>query len=186
MLSLLKNYTGKVAMEGRTYNSLADIDCINRNGKIDITLLPAQKMTDKPKYKHLYKVTVRQYMTKKSTPSFDFMKKWNEDIPMPMVTMVGVKVKETSGMVRMRLHVDITQPLTSKCMKCGRPITNKISQYFGMGPECGDHNYTNPFASEEELKEAVNSYREKLRNITWEGWIIKSAILDMEELDGEY
>ena len=74
------------------------------------------------------------------------------------------------------------------CLKCGRPITNPVSQYFGMGPECGCHNYINPFYSKEELENAIKDYREKvLHNMTWEGWIIKSAIISEEVLtDGEW
>jgi hypothetical protein len=131
----------------------------------------------------LYKITVRQYMTKKSNASFDFMSKWNNDVPMPMRTMVGTIEKETSGMVYMHLHGDITARETQYCMKCGKVITNPVSQFFGMGPECGGHNYTSPFESEEELKSAVDAYRrEYLQKITWSGWIIKSAIIEREEL----
>jgi hypothetical protein len=129
------------------------------------------------------KITVKQYMTKKSTPDFDFMAKFNNDEPMPLRTMIGTVEKETRGMVYMNLHADITQERTLHCLKCGRPITNPVSQYFGMGPECGGHNYVNPFYSKEELQEAVASYREQLRNITWSGWIIKSAILEEEDIE---
>lgn len=124
-----------------------------------------------------YKITVKPYMTKPASPEFDFMAKWNNNIPMPLITMVGTKVKETRGMVYMQLHADITDTITTTCMKCGKPITNAVSQYFGMGPVCGEHNYTNPFDSKEELADAVRAYRETyLKNITWEGWVIKSAI----------
>ena len=68
-------------------------------------------------------------------------------------------------------------------MKCGKAITNDVSKYFGMGPECGNHNYINPFGSAEELKSAVSNYkREYLESIEWEGWVIKSAITSMEEM----
>ena len=68
-------------------------------------------------------------------------------------------------------------------MNCGKVITNPISKYFGMGPECGRHNYVNPFNSDAELKEAVDTYkREVLSKITWSGWVIKSAITEMEEI----
>jgi hypothetical protein len=97
--------------------------------------------------------------------------------------MVGTVEKETSGMVYMHLHGDITSTVTQYCMRCGKPITNQVSQFFGMGPECGGHNYTNPFESEEELKSAVERYRaEYLQKITWSGWIIKSAIIEREEV----
>jgi hypothetical protein len=61
-------------------------------------------------------------------------------------------------------------------MKCGRELTNPVSQYFGIGPECGGHNYINPFETEEELKAAVKDMQEQLKEIKWTGWIIKSAI----------
>ena len=35
--------------------------------------------------------------------------------------------------------------------------------------------------TKEELMKAVGDYRKELQNITWEGWIIKSAII--EEID---
>ena len=130
----------------------------------------------------LFKVQVRQYMTKPSTPQFDFMKKWNNDNPMPLRVMVGEQLKETPGMVYMRLHGDILESKTRHCMKCGKVISNPISQFFGMGPECGNHAYINPFETEDELNAAVESYKQKLQKITWEGWIIKSAIEKKEVL----
>ena len=129
------------------------------------------------------KIKVKAYMTKKSSPDFDFMLKCNNDNPMPFRIMVGDVIKETAGMVYMKLHADITSKKTAVCMKCGRTITNPVSMYFGLGPECGQHNYTNPFESEEELEKAVKAYRQELNKITWEGWIIKSAIEESEELD---
>ena len=131
-----------------------------------------------------YKVEVKAYMMRKSSPDFDFMAKWNDDIPMPLKIMYGVKVAETKGMVKMRLHGDIKEETTSICMMCGRPITNPVSRYFGIGPKCGGHGYVNPFESEEELHKAVADYRAKLVNTVWEGWIIKSAIEFIDD-DGD-
>lgn len=126
----------------------------------------------------MHKIEVKSYMLKKSSPDFDFMAKWNNDIPMPLKVMVGTIVKETKGMVYMKLHGDIFSEKTCTCMKCGRPLTNPVSQYFGIGPECGGHNYVNPFNSDEELKQAVAQYKAKLNKLTWEGWVIKSAIIE--------
>lgn len=52
----------------------------------------------------MYKITVKKYMTEPSTPSFDFMQKWNNNTPMPLSTMFGTEVKQTRGMVYMQLH----------------------------------------------------------------------------------
>lgn len=133
----------------------------------------------------IHKIEVKSYMLKKATPDFDFMAKWNNDIPMPLKIMVGTVEKETRGMIYMKLHGDILSEKTCHCMKCGKLLTNPVSQYFGIGPECGGHNYTNPFDTEEALKEAVADYKIKLNNITWEGWIIRSAIVSDDIIGGE-
>lgn len=130
-----------------------------------------------------YVFTVKEYMTRAGTPSFDFMIRWNNNIPMPLRVMVGTIEKETAGMVYANLHGEIITRETQFCMKCGKEITNPISRLFGLGPVCGGHNYVNPFSSDEELNAAVEKYRtERLHNITWSGWIIKSAIIAKEIL----
>lgn len=189
----IKDWPGAIEIDGTVYPSVE----IARNSlSIDLKNINSIKLCDKQKRAPertpaclasdgvtVYRITVRQYMTKPATPEFDFMAKWNNNIPMPMRTMVGTVEKETSGMVYMHLHGDITSRVTQYCMKCGKAITNPVSQFFGMGPECGGHNYTNPFESEEDLKSAVESYRrEYLQKITWSGWIIKSSIIEREEL----
>lgn len=189
----IKDWPGAIEIDGTIYPSVE----IARNSlSADIKNINSIKLCDKQKQAPertgecpvttgatVYRITVRQYMTKPSNPSFDFMAKWNNDIPMPMRTMVGTVEKETSGMVYMNLHGDITSKVTQYCMKCGKPITNPVSQFFGMGPECGQHNYTNPFESEEDLKSEVDAYRRThLQKIVWSGWIIKSAIIEREEV----
>lgn len=189
----IKDWPGAIEVDGTIYPSVE----IARNSlSVDIKNINSIKLCDKQKQAPeskpvtlasdgatVYRITVRQYMTKPSNPSFDFMAKWNNDNPMPMRTMVGTVEKETSGMVYMHLHGDITSEITQYCMKCGKPITNPVSQFFGMGPECGGHNYTNPFESEEDLKSAVEAYRRThLQKILWSGWIIKSAIIEREEI----
>ena len=134
-----------------------------------------------------FRITVKPWMTLKSSDGFDFMQKFNDDIPMPLVVMyTSGKLAETKGMVKMSLHGDIKQRVITTCMGCGRPLTNKISQYFGIGPICGGHNYVSPFDTDEELNEAVAAYRNKLVNTTWTGWIAKSAITSIQdEFDNE-
>ena len=189
MLSMLKDYKGTVEINGIKYDSIqsalksfkSDSDTItiklssNNQSCVKSSVRALQEHTQK-------KITVKAYMTRKATPEFDFMRVWNNDNPMPLRTMIGTVVKETRGMVYMKLHGDLTEEKTLRCLCCGRPITNPVSQYFGMGPECGGHNYVNPFYSKEELQVAVSEYRKKLQNMTWEGWIIKSAIITEEEV----
>lgn len=134
-----------------------------------------------------FRIEVKAWMLQKSSDGFDFMQKFNNDIPMPLMVMYTAgKLDETKGMVKMSLHGDIKERVITRCMCCGKPITNKISQYFGIGPICGGHNYTSPFDTQEELDEAVRKYREKLVNTVWTGWIAKSAIKSIrDEADNE-
>lgn len=128
-----------------------------------------------------YRIEVKSWLLKHSTPDYDFMAKWNRDIPMPLMVMYGTKIGEAPKMTKFMLHGDIRRRVTTTCMCCGRPITNKVSQYFGIGPVCGGHNYVNPFSSEEELDKAVESYRAKLINTTWVGWIPNSSIISIDD-----
>lgn len=186
MDSLFQNWEGSIEINGSLYSDKSAIPkslTLDSNSIIILHTNKKSSETEEAKASDKeYQVTVRQYMTKPATPSFDFMDKWNNGNPMPLRTMVGTILKETSGMYKMKLRGDIIGERIQVCMKCGKSITNPVSQYFGMGPECGQHNYINPFESDEELKLAVDEYKKQLRNITWEGWIIKSAITNMEEI----
>ncbi len=187
MMEMLKNWKGAVTVNGTDYASIdaVNFDNFNVSDSIHIVLHPAVKIAKKSNFEAktgAVKITVKKYMTMKASPEFDFMAKWNHDVPMPLRTMIGEKVKETKGMVYMKLHGDIYAEKICTCMKCGRALTNPVSQYFGIGPECGGHNYVNPFDDEEQLKEAVANYRKQLQNVTWEGWVIKSAITEQEEV----
>lgn len=191
MLSLLKDYKGAIEINGEKYDSVKTAlkRFKSKSDTVTIKLLSysenARKTQISENKEHTQKkIFVKQYMTRKSDAGFDFMKQWNNDNPMPLRTMIGTVEKETRGMVYMKLHADITEEKTQRCLCCGRPITNPVSQYFGMGPECGGHKYVNPFYSKEELEKAVQDYRENvLKNITWEGWIIKSAVISEEDID---
>lgn len=194
MNTMLQNWKGSLEVNGKHYDSFQAFKAANTplSGVISIKLYPEGYTAVKPENNDSktdvkpmeqaseFIITVKKYMTEKSNPRFDFMAKWNNDNPMPLRTMVGVKVKETPGMVYMKLHGDILAEKTCTCMKCGRVLTNEVSQYFGIGPECGNHGYVNPFNTEEELHEAVSNYKKKLQAIEWEGWIIKSAITEEE------
>lgn len=192
MLTMIRNWKGPVEINGTKYENVSQAILnakLSDSAQVNIKLLQKEKSVSKRSETTLsddsvqYRIVVKQYMTQPATADFDFMKKWNNNVPMPFMTMIGTVEKETRGMVYMKLHADIYAPIIQTCMKCGRPITNKVSQYFGVGPICGGHNYVNPFNSDEELKEAVGEYRKKLQNVKWEGWIIKSAITHKEEIE---
>ena len=192
MLTMLKNWKGAVEINGTEYENIEKAITtanLTENVQMCIKLLPVKKSENlrtgsekNEDTKQVYRITVKKYMTQKATLQFDFMKKFNADVPMPLRIMTGTIDKETPGMVHMTLHGDMYAETMCTCMKCGKTLTNKVSQYFGIGPECGGHNYVNPFDTEEELKQAVAQYRKKLQEMTWSGWIIKSAIIKWEEV----
>lgn len=125
----------------------------------------------------VYRVTVKQYMTRQSTPEFNFHDKWNQGNPMPMRTMEGTVLQETNGMVKMKLH-GAPNP-TSSCLKCGKTLTHSISLIVGLGPECGGHAYDIGW-SEEQVLSQMESIKAAMAKIEWTGWIIKSAITNKE------
>ena len=186
MITMLKNWPGEVVIDGKSWQNgdKAVSEFKPELEQIHIVLRPVKKeavvadgnRVEKSGTEQEYRITVKQYMTRKSTPEFDFMAKWNNDKPMPYRTMTGKKIKETRGMVYMELHGDIWADKIFTCMCCGKKLTNPVSQFFGIGPECGGHNYVHPFDSDAELKAAVNSYKKQLQSVTWTGWVIKSAI----------
>ena len=86
---IFNSWEGAIEIDGTLYNNASEIDSdiqltdgstiilrSNRNNK------RLEEATGESKEYHF---VVKKYMTKKSTASFDFMKKWNKDIPMPMV-----------------------------------------------------------------------------------------------------
>lgn len=124
---------------------------------------------------HEYIIRVKSWMTQQTKgPEFDFMERWNKNIPMPFRVMRGRVLNETRGMVYMELHGCTLK--TDFCMRCGRPLSHPVSRLYGLGPECGSHAHINPFETEEELYAAIDEVRKKLNSITWHGWVAKSGI----------
>lgn len=127
-----------------------------------------------------YKITVKKYMTEPATANFDFQDKWNNGQPMPLCIMQGEVIKETRGMYYMNLQGK-AEP-TSRCLVCGKTLTNPISKLYGIGPECSEKVGLIRIESEEEAKEKLKHIMEQIDDITWTGWAIKSAIKEWEEI----
>lgn len=181
MLNLLRNWTGNIEIDGIKHDSVDAAICQFHGVKdvIHIKLCPKElnrlKSTGNTSEKQ-YKIEVKQYMTRKATPEFDFMAKWNNDNPMPLRIMTGTKEKETRGMVYMKLR-GLGEPVIT-CMRCGRQLTNPISKKYGIGPEC-----MSKLGFTCDIND-VDIINQKLCDIEWEGWIIKSAIVNEEEVNG--
>lgn len=189
MLTMLSNWNGPVEIDGTRYDNVneARIDFKSVSGPICIKLYPKQleavkidstvKRADvnvSENEKEL-RITVKKYMTEKSAPGFDFMAKWNNDVPMPLRTMTGTVLQETRGMVKMKLHGVGKAEIC--CMRCGRQLTNPVSRHYGIGPECMQKIGFVGIAIDD-----VDTIKEKLQELTWTGWIIKSAIVEEEEV----
>ena len=142
----------------------------------DYICSPAKKM----EVGKSYKITVKKYMTEPSTVNFDFQDKWNNGNPMPLCIMQGEIIKETRGMYYMNLQGK-AEP-TSKCLVCGKTLTNPISKLYGIGPECSEKVGLIRIESEEEAKEKLKHIMEQIDDITWTGFVIKSAIKEWEEI----
>ena len=179
---LLNDWKGELQIDDKHYTSVQDATsdfktlsedshiflCSKRKNAIQsIVDVSESELTE-------YKVTVKAYMTREATPEFDFMAKWNNNTPMPLRTMIGTVEKETKGMVYMKLHGQ-AEPVI-KCMRCGRTLTNEISKKYGIGPECITKI---PMLMNLDISD-VNTIKKKLVDVVWEGWIIKSAIIERE------
>lgn len=187
MITMLKGWNGPVKINGTDYTSINEYLGGNTRpeGKISIMLYPQKQTAVNDPLKRVvegrtenehteYIITVKKYMTEPSAPGFDFMSKWNNDNPMPMRTMTGWVEKETKGMYYM--HLKGTAEATVNCSCCGKVLTNPISRHYGIGPVClAKLGIMNDIAD-------IAGIKEKLVNIEWTGWVIKSAITEMEEV----
>ncbi len=182
MLNKLIDYKNSIEVNGIKFTNAHEAikHFSGFNGPVKIILNKKEQVKENKKevvknnevQEKTYRIKVRQYMTK----HWDFNNNYNAGIPVPMRVMVGKELQETKGMVKMELWGEITEKFNSHCMRCGKQLTNNVSKYLGIGPECGGHGYVNPFNTQEELKEAVKQMNKQLKEVKWTGWIIKSAI----------
>lgn len=182
MERLLQNWLGSIIINDTEYDSIKSAESVLKtlSGNVHIILKSANKsISNRTTVQNTdttgeYEITVKPYMTKPATPEFDFMAKWNNDNPMPLRTMTGTVEKETPGMVYMKLHGQGLETIT--CMRCGKELTHPISRHYGIGPECMKK--VGMFCDITD----VDEIKEKLVDIKWEGWIIKSAITERKEV----
>lgn len=159
-----KSFKGEVKVE-LNFNKVAEVPKVKQ-------AVQATTVTNGQEFK----IKVRQYMTKE----WEFNTQWNNGVPMPMRIMVGKVIKETKGMVQMELH---GHPMPSTiCCKCGRTLTHPVSLLYGVGPECGKHFHINPYETQAELDLNYEELKNKMAEIKWTGWVIKSAIEEKEEI----
>ena len=200
MINQLKQWSGPCEIDGQYFDSFP-VDFKGFSDTVNIKLYPCAQKPEKSTgfdikaqnskvYEHdyskelekiwdrkaTYKITVKSYMTRKSNDDFRFMAEWNDDNPMPLLTMTGVVTDETKGMVYMKLHGQAQEEI--HCLRCGRELKNPVSRLYGIGPECITKI---PVFFNIDIND-VDSIKEKMVNVEWEGWIIKSSILTKEKL----
>lgn len=186
MLTMLQSWKGTVEVNGQLFDSIHLVpSSLLSEDVLNIKLHP---VVEKPVARQSnsvesivtnaedrqYEITVKAYMTRKASPEFDFMAKWNNDNPMPLRTMRGIVDKETRGMVHMKLRGVGKEEI--HCMRCGRQLTHPVSRHYGIGPEC-----MQKVGIVADIDD-VESIKEQLVNVEWEGWIIKSAITEQREV----
>lgn len=181
----LSKYAGKIKVNGQVVSRLRVLDFLQDcSGDIEIKLIPegfvdTQDVDDKADTVILYDVYVKSYMLNTSTDDFNFMRVWNDDVPMPLRLMRGEILQESRSMYKMKLNGIVNKTI---CSRCGRELYNATSKIVGIGPECAsvlgvDVSMFNKQASEQFIKEM----EQKIRNTVWEGWVPKTAILTLKE-----
>lgn len=183
MLEFLDKYEGDITVNGENVTPQNILNTLSKlKGNVEIVLSPKQREETESKDEYFpndFVLYVKTYMTRESTPDFQFMKVWNNDVPMPLRVMQGCVCKETKGMYYVKLRGYPYRAETCAC--CGKPITSQDSKFFGIGPECfrklglPRNVYT---------QQDVTQVRNAILATKWEGWVPKTAILHVERKHG--
>lgn len=191
MINQLKQWQGACEINDKYFDSFP-VDLKDLSDNIHIKLYPCAQSavestgndekvqsivnSNQLQIGHTYEITVKPYMTRQATPEFDFMTRFNNDLPMPLRTMTGTVVKETKGMYQMELRGRAKQEI--RCLRCGRELTNPVSRMYGIGPECITKI---PIFFDIDIND-VEGIKEKMQEVKWSGWCIKSAITEVKEI----
>ena len=101
MFEFLRNYDGRIVVNGVEYNA-SDIDKINDiEGEVNIYLTPAQQVSNNVTE---YYVEVLDWMTIKSDENTRFHEKYNNGIAMPEYRMIGQVIGSEIDVIKMKLH----------------------------------------------------------------------------------
>lgn len=117
-----------------------------------------------------YKIEVRQFLTRPSdNPQYKDKK------PVPMRTMFGYVLQETPKGVKVRMKGK--PEISDKCTICGRKITHPTSLLYGIGSECINKvPFAVPLTDPDNIEEYLTDLKEKMADVTWEGWLPKDYI----------
>ena len=197
MLEILGNYTGPLVINGKNFKNKRDAEEFlnNYKGGVTITLggepslfnsntafeKPVVESNRNKNNEVWYELEVKRYMTNYNS-SF-FLNSLNEQGPMPFIIMIGKKLEESQKMVKMECYPEIRNTRQTRCIKCGRTLFDEVSQYMGIGLECGFEKYRKQIQSGEEPEIVQISINQELKKFKWVGWIIKDAIMKLNIIE---
>jgi hypothetical protein len=187
LLEFLTKYCGTIRLNGEEIEAQTISERLSSmSGHIEIALVPKNTIdiqNTSPTDQVI--VYVKPWMLEKSNNELTFMGVWNKDVPMPLRYMVGTVSKETNRMYYMKLRGEL-QP-ANVCARCGRTLVNPVSKIIGIGPECGHHVGIEPsvFINKEQAEQKIKQLSEKFRSVKWEGWIPKTAILELRNYNSD-
>lgn len=192
MFELLQDFKGSVVVNDIPFESIQEAEThfkdyvgglrillkpkndIKYDTDTDISSTPTRPTVD------IFRIEVKPYMAKPFEDGF-FLAKMNAS-PMPYLIMVGSIISQTEKMLKMDLHVDLNYDTSVKCIRCGRTLTNPISKYLHIGPECGASEHMRLISTGISKEEVRQKLQDSLKNVHWVGWIPKSAIISAERI----
>lgn len=117
----------------------------------------------------IMKFVFDQWLTKES----NFHKKFNKGRTIPLRVMFGVVTRQTDSCYYIEVYGK-PEP-TTKCLHCRRPLTNKASLFYGLGPTCGKY-YGITGVTEENINANYDMIRLRLKEVTWKGLVPKKSV----------
>ncbi len=185
MLEFLQKYSGTIKLNNKEVSRQEICQrIVSTPGQLEILLVPKNTIDCSSNINSditTICVFVKAWMLDTSTDDFAFMQTWNKDIPMPLRFMLGTIEKETTRMYYMKLRGEPNK--FTVCSKCGRTLVNPVSKLFGIGPECGSKVGLDShlFINEKIAKEKLCQIEKTIKEIKWEGWVPKTAIIELKK-----
>lgn len=192
MLELLGNHTGPININGKDFPSLKEAEeyLSTYKGGLTVTIgagskkgtLFSKSPATAPKEEDSvwFRMEVKYYMVQ-YTPDF-FLHTLNSEGPMPFIFMIGRRLEETEKLIKMECYPDIFETRTTRCIRCGGNLYDPISQRIGLCTECGGSKYIKMLRDGSDIEHVRATMSEEFRGLKWTGWVVKDAILRLEQI----
>lgn len=103
MLEELKDFKGKIILNGKSYVNGSTLPDLDKYETLDI-YLEAQDEDVVPIKNKRYEFTVKEDMTEFGSGQLDFHKRWNKEGAMPFRRMSGKVIEEFDDMIKVSLE----------------------------------------------------------------------------------